>query len=360
PTAPIEPLVLRARAGECIHLTLHNSIPAAIFEQNGWNTLPMIVEGFNANDIKPSIEVGLHPQLLYYDVSRYDGANVGTNAVQTIAGGQTKLYKWYAGDVTINANGTVTATPIEFGMTNLISSDRIEHASKGLIGALVIEPQNATWVEGASRAVADVTNPSPVGTQDASFREFVLQFQNDVNLYFGDHLSSLAVRNLGGLEDPEDTGQKAINYRTEPLWKRMQHNPETPFNLTDNFSNWWDVLANVKVGGDPETPVFEVPKGTPIRFRLGMSGGHARNNVFGLHGHVWDQEPYLANSTLIGLNSVSYVEGARTGHGPTNHFDAVMRRPAGGAFTVPGDYLFRDQASIGLDAGLWGILRVLP
>ncbi|HEX6901528.1 MAG TPA: copper oxidase [Thermoanaerobaculia bacterium] len=360
PGAPIEPLVLRARAGECIHLTLHNSIPGNLFEQNGWNTLPMIVEGFNANDIKPSNEVGLHPQLLYYDVSRYDGANVGGNAVQTVAGGQSKTYKWYAGDVKINADGTVTATPIEFGMTNLISSDRIEGASKGLIGALVIEPAGATWVEGASRAVADVTNPSPVEGQDASWRELVLQFQNDVNLYFGETLASIPVRNLGGLEDPEDTGQKAINYRTEPLWKRMQHNPETPFNVTDNFSDWWDVLANVKVGGDPVTPVFEVTKGTPIRFRLGMSGGHARNIVFGLHGHIWDQEPYLANSTRIGHNGFSFWEGARTGHGPTNHFDAVMRPPAGGAFTVPGDYLFRDQAGIGLDAGLWGILRVLP
>jgi len=361
PGAPIEPLVLRARAGECIQLTLHNSMPGNLYEQNGWNTLPMIVEGFNANDIKPSNEVGLHPQLLYYDVSRYDGANVGTNPVQTIPGGTaTKLYKWYAGDVTINTDGTVTATPIEFGMTNLISSDRIEHASKGLIGALIIEPPTATWVEGASRAVADVTNPSPAAGQDATWREFILQFQNDVNMYFGEHLASIPVRPLGGLEDPEDSGQRAINYRTEPLWKRMQHNPDTQFAVTDNFSNWWDVLANVKVGGDPKTPVFQVTRSKPIRFRLGMSGGHARNIVFGLHGHIWDQEPYLSNSTRIGRNGFSFWEGARTGHGPTNHFDAVMRFGAGGKFGITGDYLFRDQTGIGLDNGLWGILRVVP
>ena len=241
---PIEPLVLRARAGECIELTLRNHVPTNLYEQNGFNTLPMVVEGFNNNDIKASYEMGLTPQMLYYDVSRYDGANIGGNLTQTVSPGQFKTYKWYAGDVTVNANGTITATPIELGATNLISSDRIKHASKGAIGALIIEPANATWVEGASRTQADVTNPSPVTGQDATFREFVLLFQNDVNMYnfaglgpstnFGN-----ATPHLGDLDDPEDTGQKAINYRTEPLWHRRGHAPDTPFPLTDDFFDWW-------------------------------------------------------------------------------------------------------------------------
>jgi hypothetical protein len=51
-------------------------------------------------------------------------------------------------------------------------------------------------------------------------------------------------------------------------------------------------------------------------------------------------------------------EGARMGHGATNHFDAVLKNGAGGAFGTIGDYLFRDQASFGFDGGMWGILRV--
>jgi hypothetical protein len=39
--------------------------------------------GFNANDILPS-----NAPLLYYDVSRFDGANIGGNAVQTVAPGR--------------------------------------------------------------------------------------------------------------------------------------------------------------------------------------------------------------------------------------------------------------------------------
>jgi hypothetical protein len=364
----MEPLILRAAAGECIQLTLRNKLPETPSDLPGYNTLPMIVEGFNANDIVPSHHVGLHPQLLYYDVSRYDGANVGRNQTQTVPPGQSKLYEWYAGDVFINSNGTVTATPVEFGGLNLVSSDRIEHASKGAFGALIIEPEDAFISEDnpLRRSEALITAPG-----DNDFREIVLMFQNDVNMrstesagtecfpgYSPGTGQSWPVENLGCMEDPEDSGQKAVNFRTEPLWKRMQHAPGTDFADTDDFTDWWDVLANVKVGGDPVTPVYEVGMGTPVRVRLLMAGGHSRNLVFALHGHIWDKEPWVNNSTKQGQNGFSFWEGARIGHGPSNHFDALLRNGAGGAFSIYGDYLFRDQVSTGLDGGIWGIIRV--
>ena len=379
PTAPIEPLVLRARAGECIKLTLRNKIKQPNdtvdnpLDFNTFNTLPMTVEGFNENEIRPSSHVGLHPQLVYYDVSRFDGANVGGNSTQTVAPGQFKTYEWYAGDVTINADGSVTATPIEFGATNLMPSDRIEHPSKGAIGALIIEPVGANWTElSTTRAVADVTNPFPVAGQQASFREFVLQFQNDVNMRTDVELTPLCLQPTGGVipgfgapienldcgDDAEDSGAKAINYRSEPLWKRMQHPPGTRLATTDDFNDWFDVLANVKVGGDPKTPVFLVAPARPIRFRLVQSGGHSRNIVFELAGHVWDREPYIANSTKIGRNGFSMLQGAQFGIGPSSHFDAVIRNGAGGRFSVLGDYLFRNHEAFSFDGGMWGILRV--
>ena len=78
---PVEPLVLRANAGDCIEVTLFNKLPNEVPDVPGWNTLPMIVEGFNANQVKPSNQVGLHPQLVAYDVVSSDGANVGFNVV---------------------------------------------------------------------------------------------------------------------------------------------------------------------------------------------------------------------------------------------------------------------------------------
>ena len=383
PGVPVEPLVLRARAGECLKLTLRNNLPDTLPDVNGFNTLPMIVEGFNNNDIKPSRSVGLHPQLLYYDVSRFDGANVGGNAIQTVLPGHSTTYEWYAGDITINPNGTVTATPIEFGATNLISSDRIKHASKGAIGALIIEPANATWFEGGTTCVppvngrcpavfADVSNP---GGAIASFREFALLFQDDLNLRTDAELPTRCnvptggvvagfgapVENLACLEDPEDSGQKAFNYHTDPLWKRMQIPPGTPLNETKDRTDWWNVVSNTKVGSistDPETPVFHASAGQEIRFRILEPGGHSRDHVFALHGHIWDKEPYTGNSTQIGRDAFSFWEGAHLGHGPSNHFDAVIRHGAGGKFSVLGDFLFRDQVAIDFDGGLWGILRV--
>ena len=353
---PKEPLVLRARAGECIQLTLRNGMQGNRVELDGFNTLPMIVEGFNANEIKPSNEVGLHPQLVYYDVSRDDGANVGTNPTQTVGfGGVPRLYQWYAGDLKVNANGTVTATPIEFGATNLISADRIEHASKGAFGALIIEPADATWVEDtAARAQATVTSAS-----SGNFRELVLMIQNDVNLQLTTTAGLTPIANLPGAEDSEDSGQKAFNYRTEPFWHRMQYAPDTPLTTTRTF-DFHNVLSNTQVGADPQTPVFTVSAGTPVRIRLLQAGGHARNEVFALHGHAWDKEPYINGSSKLGFNALSPWEGAAKGIGPTNHADFLLRNGAGGKFSVVGDYLFRDMASFGQDGGLWGILRVIP
>ena len=65
----------------------------------------------------------------------------------------------------------------------------------------------------------------------------------------------------GGAEDAEDSAQKAINYRTEPLWKRMNYAPETPWEKTRNF-DFTNVLTNAQVGGDPQTPVFTARRTT--------------------------------------------------------------------------------------------------
>jgi manganese oxidase len=352
PGVPIEPLILRANAGDCITLTLNNRLPATAPDLPGFNTLPMIVERFNANQVRPSSHVGLHPQMLTMDVIGNDGANVGFNKVQTAPPGGSKTYRWYAGDFRTNIFGGRFGIPIEFGATNLVSSDRIKHGNKGAIGSLIVEPRGSTWTEDViSRASATVTSPSGV-----AFREFVLLFQNDVNFRFGD---GSAVPNTAQAEDPEDTGQKALNYRSEPLWKRLGFAPDMPLEQTRDiiFTN---ALTNGLAGGDPVTPVFTATRGTPVRFRILQPAGHARNGVFQVHGHIWEEEPYASKSMIIGPNPLSEWKGSQAGHGPTNHFEAVLKYGAGGAFRIVGDYLYRDQASFAFDGGLWGIFRVKP
>jgi hypothetical protein len=352
PGVPIEPLVVRANAGECINFTLLNKLPKVMPDLDGFNTMANLVFHFNANQVKPSNQVGLHPQLLAYNVLNSDGKNVGFNPNQTVGPGGVARYTWYAGDVQINGFQRI-ATPIEFGATNLISSDPIKHSNKGAIGSLIVEPQGSTWIEDTgSRAQATVTK-----TDGTSFREFVVQLQTDINMRFGD---GTAVPNLGGptgAEDPEDSAQKAINYRTEPLWKRMNYLPQTPFEKTRDF-DFTNVLTNAQVGGDPQTPIFTAQVGQAVRFRVLNANGHMRNNVFNLHGHFWQDEPYTNNSKSIGNNPLSEFKGAIYGVGPSSHYEVIPVNGAGGARRVPGDYLYRTHESFMFDGGLWGIFRV--
>jgi len=351
--AAVEPLILRANAGDCLVVNLRNRLPENLPDLPGFNTMPFLVEDFNANQVRPSSHVALHPQLVAMDVSRSGGANVGFNPrVQTAAPGETVTYRWYAGDLTLTPERLLVARPIEFGAVNLISSDPIKHSNKGAVGALIIEPPGSTWMEDpGTRASATVTTSS-----ERAFREFVLIFQDDIN--FRDALGE-AVELTAQAEDPEDGGHKALNYRTEPMWFRLGFGPDTPLEQTRDF-DFSDSLSHNKVGREPVTPIFTAGRGTEVRFRVLQPGGYPRNHVFQVHGHIWQRQPYWSNSRIIGDNPLSEWTGAQEGHGPMNHFDFIPLNGAGGAFRVPGDYLYRDQASFLFDGGLWGIFRVTP
>ncbi|HEX8243916.1 MAG TPA: hypothetical protein VF541_10480, partial [Longimicrobium sp.] len=374
-----EPLVLRANAGDCVLVRLRNRLPAVLPDTDGWNTLPMIVDQFNANHVRPSSLVGLHAQLVTLDIQNSDGSQVGINLNSTVPPGKWRWYQWYAGTVYPNGRGALVARPVEFGAVNLISPDRIQHSNKGAIAGLVVEPRNSQWtVNPANRAVAVVRNSS--GTQ--LFREQVLFYQNDVNLHF-DSTAVLPVENCSGPdadaelcegrtgiitetfapgdpvpnlareEDPEDSGQKGLNYRTEPLWFRKGFAPDARLGFTRNLQ-----FADVLRGAPAQTPIFTVRPGEAVRLRVLEPGGHARNHVFVLHGHVWEQEPYADSSRVIASNPFSEWKGARDGHGPGEHFDIVPVHGAGGINHVRGDYLIRDEASFGFDGGIWAIMRV--
>lgn len=133
--APLEPVVLRASAGSCIHVTLKNKLPkdpdrmpdlhgytsvsgiiprncpelglsAELADKQGdcyrvkyHGTRDMPSTSFNNNMIRPSNHIGLHPQMAHYDVQASDGSNIGLNTVSTAAPGETRRYTWYAGTI---------------------------------------------------------------------------------------------------------------------------------------------------------------------------------------------------------------------------------------------------------------------
>jgi hypothetical protein len=365
---PIEPLVLRATAGDCIRVTLRNRLPLIVPDKDSFNGLPPIVFKFNSNQIRPSEHVGMQPQLLAYDVSRDDGMNVGQNSGDgTVRPGFAITYSWYAGDLRRDpATNKLVATPVEFGTTNLLPADPIEQGGKGLGAVLVVEPTGATWKTDANtRLAATVTSPS------ATFREFVVVNQNGIQLRDrndnpicptdgkADEEGGMATVCLGA-DDAEETGNAGVNYRSEPMWFRLGFDPGTPITLTRNV-DMTNAVSNTQIGGDPSTPVFTAKAGTPVRIRVAEHAGHTRNGVFNLHGHIWQREPYVTGSVpsqTIGNNPLSEYRSMQEGLGTGNHFDIVLQNGAGGAFRIPGDYLLRDQASFMMDAGRWGLVRV--
>ena len=353
PGVPIEPLILRANAGDCIQVYLKNEIPPKPYS-DVFNTPLTYAQPLNklpgiAPFVYPSQLVGLHPQLLSYDAANSTGSNVGYNTkggqpTQTAQYGETRTYKWYAGKIERDAGGKLNYTPVEFGTLNLFPADPLFHAPRSLFGSMVIEPAGATWTcDGkngpvscdphssladstdftrASATVNDATDPYK------KFREFVVMISDSI-IISGDNTS-------------------AVNYRTEPKTFRYAGN------VTKDFSC---MLSNQLVKDDPKTPIFSAEIGDKVRFRMAHPYGTGTSQVFTLHGHVWPRNPYKNESTQIGENSLSQWLGSRDNHGATDHFEIVLDK-AGGESGKPGDYLYTVFLAGQAKLGAWGLFRV--
>jgi manganese oxidase len=424
----IEPLILRANAGDCIQVTLGNSLSAP----PGARPLPSAFSGITPT---ASLEAGLQADLLSFNVRLGAGMNIGANQAGptgvrgTVPPGGQKLYEWYAGKI----SPTGTGIPIEFGAIPLNPADPLNQAADGMIGTLVIEPAGSTWaLDPGTRASATITprNGPP-------FREFVVMLQNALVPFSGQttqfqNTSSYNVTSginyrsepmglrqpLGGGAFVITTGDftqftKALNEcgtntfeclsksALAPVFKSANSSTGQGFTLipsatsTPTSSNQWKItngnysinvslnagptlavsyaispttnavlldystyLSNTRVGGansQPQTPTFCAAAGQPVRFRVTQPGGDF-DHMMVIDGHSWKQEPYTNNSSRIGNNVLSQQMGTQV-VSPNEKLDLVIDS-AGGAFKVPGDYLYHSfQFQM---FGMWGLFRVLP
>ena len=401
-----EPLILRVAAGQCMTVSLVNRLltlngpfdkmpDSDLSNSNAWsfNYPSPITESFNFNQVRSSSRVSLHPQLVALNTFNDDGAAIGRNNDSTVApctedeACEGITYTWYAGHLEFKDGKLEKPKPIEYGAVALRDmADVIKHASHGAIGALVVEPKDALFsgeqVKNnpalAQKYAHNKCGPDPgskasatICDKDATplFREFVVLYQDDLSL----QQDGQAMQNLRNADDAEDTGQKAFNYRTEPLWARIGANASaTPEETSSyDFSNVFS--SQVQHAGcntppcDPATPVFTAPSGMEVRFRVVHPAGHPRNHGFTVFGHDWSLNPWecdpndpskmSCDSSKIGSNIYSPTRiGSVPGIGPTRHVNIVTE--AGGDFRVPGDYLYRTQEGFMFSGGLWGILRV--
>jgi hypothetical protein len=372
---PIEPLILRANAGDCIEVNLTNAIDptnADLYKQNFFMAPPFNKSPYPS---KSSRSVGLHPQLLAYDAAQSYGINVGWNSQgqkdQVIQFGQTTTYQWYAGKVGRDKIGALTYTPIEYGSLNLLTSDPVYQNINGLFGAMVIEPAGSTWKCGeamnlgscdplllgappvpyppTSRASATVA----LANSSAKFREFVVM------------ISDAMISNNNNPSRPI-TASGAVNYRTEPGSQKIT-TAQQAFRYQDNFTTDFSCMSSNQLNqaqpppptayGDPKTPIFTAEVGDNVRFRMAHPFGTGASQVVTVHGHVWQRNPYTNNSTEIGNNKLSQWLGSRDNHGSSDHFDFVIDK-AGGESGQAGDYLYTGFVPIQARQGAWGIFRV--
>jgi hypothetical protein len=354
-TVPVEPLVLRVSAGDFITVNLFNAFDpgAPVFTTGVSPQAPFGANGSPAAGTLPNLQifmsadVGLHPQVLSFDVSASNGINAGWNPITTAAPLDPKAakvtgvsYQWYAGNIRWDqATGDPIGQPVEFGALNLVAADPLLQHTHSLIAALVVEPEGAAWSfdeDAAGNVVTRTSANVTDGSKALLFREFVLLTQDDLAL-------------PRYVPPPQQPTKNGFNYGTEPF----------------NFRNWpagppMDIsraVSDEQVNADPQTPVFAVNAGTPVRWRLLHPGGRGNAEVFTIDGHVWQEEPYRRGSTVIGTNPHSQWMGSRASLMPNQPYEIVLDR-AGGTSAATGDFLYRSCDNVSYTGGWWGIMRV--
>lgn len=312
-----KPLILRANAGDVIKVTLYNKFT----KQVPYFDYP-IVPVDRAHT--PSNRVSIVPQFLKLNNSTDGGVNVGYQEEQTIAPGESRTYTWYA--------------DAEYGTCTLSSyGDLRNHRYHGLFGAIIIEPKKSTWSTDQTGVNPDHLEQVLVSPRVGdSFAENVVFIQNGIRLL--DNAGNLILPTPEPGEplelDPEDTGEKGYNYRSERFYNRLQVNPAPHL-----------VFSSV-VHGDPATPVFHVKTGQKVTFRTLMPADKPRNVSFLLHGHMWPEHP---------LDPFTRIIPAQGHISIGNVFDMPLLEGA----SLPGDYLYRSGSlRWDIESGMWGIMRV--
>jgi manganese oxidase len=411
----IEPLVLRAAAGQCITVKLRNHLPVeplllsspvdtenkAIREGAAYhNFLPMIADGFNLNQFKMSNTVGISAPRLLQNPVNADGSNVGINGAALLAGSHapdyspgslqppcsvnkpcSRNYVWAARDLSRSVKtNQLESVPTEFGALPLRSfGDAIKQPMHGLVGALVIGPEGSKVCDGDGPDSGGASRK--ICTKDGkTYGDHVLVMQDAVSAV----QNGFPLPDLRGAEEPDDYGVKAINYKTEPLWARRGGSPSVEFGDRNVNFDYTTVFSSKKLGNacesgapangngpmacDPETPVIKASPGEALRIHFVHPGGHTRQQGLTLAGHGFHPYPWGNDSHTFApercwpKSNEPTPTGCLTWQGVYNGFGPMMAMTlsfkAGGTAELAKDYLLRSQSSFLLDGGLWGILRV--
>lgn len=297
----VEPLVIRANAGDCIEIRMTNLLPEYLEE----SPFQMMTK----TDI-----VGYHIHLVKFDTIVSDGAANGWNNIAGARKYETLIERFFAD----------TELRTVFFHDHLFANSHQQH---GMFGALIVEEAGATFHDPRTGKELNYGTKAVIRRRDGtSFREFAL-FVHDFALLFDRDGKALNPPEVPGSHD--DPGVMGINYRSEPMRERLKDDSDPAY-----------VFSSL-VHGDPATPILETYAGDEMVIRL-LDGAHEEQHSFNLTGMSWKKE----------ISDVVSPDVASQTIGISEAFNIRINKKYG-----PGDYLYYFGGIDDAWLGLWGIIR---
>lgn len=297
----VEPLVIRANAGDCIEVRLTNLLPEYIEES------PFQMR--TLTDI-----AGFHIHLVKFDTIVSDGAANGWNNIAGARKYETLIERFFAD----------TELRTVFFHDHLFANS---HQMHGVFGALIVEEAGATFHSPRSGKELRRGARAVIRRRDGtSFREFAL-FVHDFAFLFDKEGNALNPPAVPGSHD--DPGVMGINYRCEPMRERLKRHEDPAY------------IFSSLVHRDPATPVLETYPGDEIVIRL-LDGAHEEQHAFNIAGLSWQREPADFHSPVVAAQTIGISEAFNL---------RITKKYA------PGDYLYYFGGIDDVWLGLWGIIR---
>jgi manganese oxidase len=361
------PLVLRARRGEWIRVILVNALldddDDGDREEDGQiefgvepspARLPLehLDELHRPDRRKVSPRVSIHASLLSYDVSQFDGSYVGLNFDSTVAPRRTyrnhtshmggadmestvihrmehqrsrnwREYWWYADEHLATASHAEGSGQVCYLYD---MADIRNHRHHGLIGAIVVEPGDVTPFKAESEATTGNGDGwtginAKICDKDGKViaRETAIFIQDGLRFFVNGN-PDFPMPDVNPGDDPEDSGQKGINYRSHPV----HHG----------------------VVSTQETPVFPLLTAQPqdkVWLRLIGGNDKPRQHTITIHGCAWPEAVWAPKIAMA---------GAVSGFSPCRVENIAIELP------YPGDYAVRAGAfRWAAEHGVWSSLR---
>ncbi|WP_181788237.1 hypothetical protein, partial [Streptomyces phytophilus] len=383
----IQPLVLRARLGECVVVNLTNKLTEA--PRTGSLGNPAVVQPGGV----PPVSVDMAG--VAYDADAGDGGQaVGSSPAQLAKPGETRQYRYYL-DPAMGEGGKVFRSGGE-------SSVLTAH---GLFGTLVAEPAGARWYD--PKTGEDRTDDTGWSNWEAmirprsgpAFREFTLIYheigdetfnlrrplrENDTGIPVGGDpgkpvgdqvelgrpLPMIDARpptptqpdEGGGGTKVYRPGSRGINYRTESFYRRLQLEAQRGAEAQKANKS---LAYSSYTYGDPATPMPRSYLGEPTKTRL-VHAGAEQLHVHHVHGGGtrWRLNPGTAESEMGGGLTKTPVPQGKSIRldsqtvSPAESFNLEHECGAGGCQQAAGDFLYHCHISQHYIAGMWGLWRV--